>query len=125
MIPTNTLSNRKMKQVAPDKRLGHDARESVQNNGRATLIVSWRASAGGTGVPEIQAVCAKADEGTLQEIRELTMALVIDPSFVPALSRRTNSYLNLARGYITTASPSNYRLFLAAPMQAPPKGISL
>lgn len=72
-----------------------------------------RANAGGAGVPEIEAACAKADEGIRQEIRELTMALVIDPTFAPALSYRANAYLHLAQGSYDDGRPSRQFFELA------------
>lgn len=65
-----------------------------------------RVNAGGAALPEVHAACAKVDEGTRQEIRELTMALVIDPTFAPALSNRANAYLRLAQGYYADGEPS-------------------
>jgi len=65
-----------------------------------------RANAFGFRAPEIEAACAKADEGTRQEIRELTMALVIDPTFAPALSYRANAYLHLAQGSYDDGRPA-------------------
>ncbi len=55
---------------------------------------------------EIGSACEKYDEGVLQEIRELTMALVIDPTFAPALSKRADKYLTLAQGSYADGKPS-------------------
>lgn len=57
-------------------------------------------------VPETVSACASHDEGVRQQIRELTMALVIDPTFAPALSARANMYLRLAQGLYADAKPS-------------------
>jgi tetratricopeptide (TPR) repeat protein len=72
-----------------------------------------RANRGGGAVPEIVNACAKYDEETQHEIRELTMALVIDPKFAPALSERAGKYLQLARASYDDGKPSR-RLFQLA-----------
>jgi tetratricopeptide (TPR) repeat protein len=72
-----------------------------------------RANAGGAGVPEIVAACAKADEGTREQIRQLTMALVIERTFVPALSQRADAYLQLAQAYYADGKPSRQFFELA------------
>ena len=72
-----------------------------------------RANDGGAGVPGVVAACAKADEGTRQQIRELTMALVIEPTFVPALSQRASAYLQLARDHYADGKPSRQYFELA------------
>ena len=64
----------------------------------------------GLHVPENENACASYDEGIRQQIRELTMALVIDPTFVPALSERAAKYLQLAQGSHANGEPSR-RLF--------------
>lgn len=56
--------------------------------------------------PKTVSACASHDEGVRQQIRELTMALVIDPTFAPALSARANMYLRLAQGLYADAKPS-------------------
>lgn len=63
--------------------------------------------------PEIGSACARYDEGVLQEIRELTMALVIDPTFAPALSERAANYLTLAQGSYADGKPSRTLFKLA------------
>lgn len=65
-----------------------------------------RGNDGAAGVPALAAQCAKADEGTHQQIRELTMALVIDPTFAPALAERANQYLTLAQANHADGKPS-------------------
>jgi tetratricopeptide (TPR) repeat protein len=60
----------------------------------------------GGHVPEVEAACAARDEGIRQQIRELTMALVINPTFAPALSDRAGKYLELARGSYADGKPS-------------------
>lgn len=69
-----------------------------------------RASVGGGGVPDIMNACAKYDDGIREQIRELTMALVIDPTFAPALSNRASNYLALAQASYADGKPSR-RLF--------------
>lgn len=64
-------------------------------------------------VPEVESACAKYDEGIRQQIRELTMALVIDPKFAPALSARANKYLTLAQGSYADGKPSRKLFELA------------
>lgn len=83
---------------------------SEQFTARAGCI---RATAGGAGVPELVAQCAKADEGTRQQIRELTMALVIEPTFAPALSERASRYLQLAQAYYADGKRSRQVFELA------------
>jgi tetratricopeptide (TPR) repeat protein len=63
--------------------------------------------------PETVNACAMYDEEIQQEIRELTMALVIEPSFVPALSERASKYLQLAQGFYADRKPSR-QLFESA-----------
>lgn len=69
-----------------------------------------RADVGGTTVPDIVKECAQFDEGTRARLRELTMALVIDPTFTPALAKRANEFLTLAEGAYADAKPS-HKLF--------------
>ncbi|MGH9642926.1 MAG: tetratricopeptide repeat protein, partial [Terriglobales bacterium] len=66
-----------------------------------------------TRVPEITSACATYDEGVRREIRELTMALIIDPSFAPALSERADKYLQLAQASYADRKPSR-QLFESA-----------
>jgi tetratricopeptide (TPR) repeat protein len=61
-------------------------------------------------VPEIESACVRHDDGIRQQIRELTMALVIDPKFAPALSARANAYLTLAQASYADGKPAR-RLF--------------
>jgi tetratricopeptide (TPR) repeat protein len=72
-----------------------------------------RANVGGDRVPEIVSACAKYDDGTRAEIRELTMALVIDPTFAPALSARASKYLELAQDSYGDGKPSRKLFELA------------
>ena len=67
----------------------------------------------GIHVPEVEAACARRDEGIQQQIRELTMALVIDPTFAPALSDRASEYLTLAQGTYADGKPSRTLFELA------------
>jgi tetratricopeptide (TPR) repeat protein len=64
-------------------------------------------------VPEIVKACADYDEGIRQEIRELTMALVIQPTFSPALSARADKYLQLAQASYADGKPSRQLFELA------------
>lgn len=72
-----------------------------------------RINMGGGRVPNIVSACAKYDDGTRREIRELTMALVIDPRFTPALSARADKYLELAQGSYADGKPSRKLFELA------------
>jgi tetratricopeptide (TPR) repeat protein len=71
------------------------------------------AIAGVPQAPEIVSACARRDEGIRQQIRELTMALVIDPKFAPALSERASKYLTLAQGSYADGKPSRALFELA------------
>jgi tetratricopeptide (TPR) repeat protein len=66
-----------------------------------------------TPVPEIAGACATYDEGVRRDIRELTMALVIDPTFEPALSERADKYLQLAQASYADGKPTR-QLFESA-----------
>jgi tetratricopeptide (TPR) repeat protein len=68
---------------------------------------------GPAAVPEIVAACSAYDDITRQEIRELTMALVIEPTFVRALSERAEKYLQLAQGAYADGKPSRQLFKLA------------
>jgi hypothetical protein len=61
---------------------------------------------GGGSMPTIAAACAKYDDGIRKQIRTLTMALLIDPSFAPALSERASTYLQLAQASYSDGKPS-------------------
>ena len=56
--------------------------------------------------PEIVSACARYDEGIRQQIRELTMSLMIEPTFAPALAARANVYLKLAQSLYVDGKPS-------------------
>ena len=71
-----------------------------------------RASVGGT-TPKIQSACARYDDGVREQIRELTMALVIDPKFAPALSAMADRYLTLAQASRADGKPSRKLFELA------------
>lgn len=60
------------------------------------------------GLPPLgeSTACAKYDNDVMRDIRELTMALVIDPNFGPALSARAEKYLGLAQDYYADGKPS-------------------
>lgn len=64
-----------------------------------------RATYGGTTESTVKA-CAEYDEGTRQAIRELTMALVDDSIFAPALSARASKHLELAQASYADGKPS-------------------
>ena len=57
--------------------------------------------------------CAAYDEGTREEIRELTMALVVDPTYARALSQRADKYLQLAQSSYADYKPSRQLFELA------------
>jgi tetratricopeptide (TPR) repeat protein len=57
--------------------------------------------------------CANYDEGIRQEIRELTMALVIEPTFARALTERAEKYLQLAQASYADGKPSRQLFELA------------
>jgi tetratricopeptide (TPR) repeat protein len=71
-----------------------------------------RANYGGTGESAVKA-CAEYDEGTRQAIRVLTMALVDDPTFAPALSERASKHLELAQASYADGKPSRQLFELA------------
>ena len=64
-------------------------------------------------VPETVKACATYDDGTRQEIRELTMALVIEPTFARALSARADKFLTLAQSSYADGKPSRQLFELA------------
>lgn len=66
-----------------------------------------------SAAPNLVKACAKYDAGIRQQNRELTMALVINPTFVPALSKRANSYLHLAQAAYADGKPSRQLFELA------------
>jgi tetratricopeptide (TPR) repeat protein len=72
-----------------------------------------RANARIVAVPDIVNACATYDEGNRQDIRELTMALVIEPTFAPALSDRADKYLQLAQSSYADGKPSRQLFELA------------
>lgn len=72
-----------------------------------------RANARIVAVPDIVNACATYDEGIRQDICELTMALVIEPTFAPALSKRADKYLQLAQASYADGKPSRQLFELA------------
>jgi tetratricopeptide (TPR) repeat protein len=72
-----------------------------------------RANDGGGNVPDIVGACGIYDESIRRDIRELTMALVIEPTFAPALSYRANEFLKLAQGSYADGKPSRKLFELA------------
>ena len=71
-----------------------------------------RATYGGASESTIRA-CAEYDEGTRQAIRKLTLALVDDPTFAPALSARASKHLELAQTSYADGKPSRQLFELA------------
>jgi len=72
-----------------------------------------RANSGVVAVPEIVNACATHDEGIRQQIRELTMALVIEPTFARAIAARADQYLQLAQSSYADGKPSRQLFELA------------
>jgi tetratricopeptide (TPR) repeat protein len=72
-----------------------------------------RANARLVPVPETLKACEMYDEGIRQQIRELTMALVVDPTFAAALSARAGRYLDLAQSSYADGKPSRQLFELA------------
>lgn len=64
-------------------------------------------------VPETVHDCEVYDEETRQDIRDLTMALVIDPTYPGALYARANKYLQLAQNSYSDGKPAR-KLFESA-----------
>jgi tetratricopeptide (TPR) repeat protein len=62
---------------------------------------------------EATAACKRHDEAVQQEIRDLTMALVIEPTFARALRERADKYLQLAQAYYADGKPSRQLFELA------------
>ena len=87
-----------------------DCLGSEQSMARAGCI---RANGRNVAVTSIGNSCAKFDEGVRQEIRELTMALVIQPKFARALTERASKYLQLAEGAYADGKPSRQLYELA------------
>ncbi len=60
------------------------------------------------GLPQLgeSPACTAYDHDVMRNIRELTMALVIDPNFGPALSARAEEYLGLAQDRYASGRPS-------------------
>jgi hypothetical protein len=83
---------------------------SAHSMARARCV---RANARIVAVPDIVNVCATYDEGIRQDIRELTMALVIESTFAPALSERADKYLQLAQSSYADGKPSRQLFELA------------
>jgi tetratricopeptide (TPR) repeat protein len=78
-----------------------------------TGVRCLRANARIVPVPETVAACATYDEEVRQDIRELTMALVIEPTFARALSERAGKYLQLAQSSYADGMPSRQLYDLA------------
>ena len=63
--------------------------------------------------PRVVSTCRKYDEGNQQAIRKLTTALVIEPTFGPALAQRADKHLQLAQAYYADGKPSRHIFELA------------
>jgi tetratricopeptide (TPR) repeat protein len=72
-----------------------------------------RINSGGGHARETVRACTEVDEGMRQTIRELTMALLIDPQFAPALSKRASYFLELAQASYADRKPSRNLFELA------------
>jgi hypothetical protein len=83
---------------------------SAHSMARARCV---RANARIVAVPDIVNACATYDEGIRQDIREITMALVIESTFAPALSERADKYLQLAQSSYADGKPSRQLFELA------------
>ncbi len=66
-----------------------------------------------TTTPDSVAACAKADEVELSKVRELSMALIIEPNFTPALMERAERYLTIGEARNSDNKPSRQFLELA------------
>jgi tetratricopeptide (TPR) repeat protein len=72
-----------------------------------------RANTGLGSAPDTVNACTKYDEGTQREIRQLTMALLIDPAYARARSERAEKYLQLAQAFYADGKPSRHLFELA------------
>jgi tetratricopeptide (TPR) repeat protein len=72
-----------------------------------------RANSRTVAVPDIVNACATYDEGIRQEIRDLTMALLVEPTYARALSARADKYLQLAQSSYADGKPSRELFGLA------------
>jgi tetratricopeptide (TPR) repeat protein len=72
-----------------------------------------RANARFRAIPENISACAKYDDDIRREIRELTMALVIDPAYARALSERAEKYLQLGQSSNADGKPARKLFELA------------
>lgn len=72
-----------------------------------------RGISGGMAVPDPNNACTKSDDGTQREIRDLTMALAIQPTSARALSMRAEKYMRLAQAYYADGKPSRQLFDLA------------
>ena len=72
-----------------------------------------RANMRSVATPDIVNACATYDDGIRQEIRELTMALVIEPTFARARSARADKFLSLAQSSYADGKPSRQLFELA------------
>jgi tetratricopeptide (TPR) repeat protein len=85
---------------------------SVEGFGSEQSMSSARCIRGGR-TPDTVSACGRYDDGIRRQIRELTMALVIEPTFAPALSARANKYLELAQASSADGKPSRKLFELA------------
>jgi tetratricopeptide (TPR) repeat protein len=72
-----------------------------------------RANLRSAEVPDIVNACATYDDGIRMDIRELTMALVVEPTYARALSERAEKYLSLAQVSYADGKPSRQLFELA------------
>ena len=72
-----------------------------------------RANSGLSSAPDTVSACTKYDEGTQREIRELTMAVLIEPTYSRARSKRADKYLQLAQAFYADGKPSRHLFELA------------
>jgi tetratricopeptide (TPR) repeat protein len=86
---------------------------SVEGFGSEHSMSGARCIRPNTGVPDILKACASYDDGIRRQIRELTMALVIEPTSTPALSARASKYLQLAQASYADRKPSRKLFELA------------
>jgi tetratricopeptide (TPR) repeat protein len=82
--------------------------------GSRTRLESMRCVRGlPTATAESVAACADADAVELAKVRELNMALIIEPNFAPALIERAERYLTLGESRYADNKPSRQFLELA------------
>ena len=78
---------------------------TINGLGSQEMMASAKCVVGPAPIPPA-ASCAVYDDDQMRDARELTMALVIDPKFGPALAARAEEYLGLAQQHYATGKPS-------------------